>query len=135
MPAAVRIVEADSIFSFLAEPQRLVQTDADCIEPWVTRSFVGKVENYIHLFERAECGFWVQEIDEGDDGKVCHGENDPGAVPDVGEGNRCNDDDTAKLLAEVTQIIWHTDRELIIQLPKVLRAFAGPRILNGTIST
>jgi hypothetical protein len=68
MPAAINVLEV-GVLAALAEPERLVQADFDGVEPG------------------------VKEVDEGDDGEVCGGEDDPGAVADVAEGDGRDEDD------------------------------------------
>jgi hypothetical protein len=51
VPATVDIVEANAAFAVLAEPERLMQADMDCVQPWVARRFVGEEENDIDFFE------------------------------------------------------------------------------------
>lgn len=135
MPATVSVVEADTIPALLAEPQRFVQTDADGIEPGVAGCFVCKYKDNVDFLERAEGGFWVEEVHKRDDGKVCDSEDDPGAVANVSEGNWRDEHDARWRLADALLSELLTYVELISQLPSVLSAFAGPRILKGTIST
>jgi hypothetical protein len=92
MPAAINVLEV-GVLAALAEPERLVQADFDGVEPGVSRGFVGEEEDDVDFFEGAESGFGVKEVDEGDDGEVCGGEDDPGAVADVAEGDGRNEDD------------------------------------------
>jgi hypothetical protein len=92
MPAAINVLEV-GVLAALAEPERLVQADFDGVEPGVSRGFVGEEEDDVDFFEGAESGFGVKEVDEGDDGEVCGGEDDPGAVADVAEGDGRDEDD------------------------------------------
>ena len=85
MPAAVRIVESESVFPFLAKPKRLMQTNFHSIKPRISWCFVGEEEDNIDFFEGAECGFGVEEVYERDYGEVCRCEDNPGAVANVGE--------------------------------------------------
>lgn len=99
MPAAVGVVEADAVLALFAEPERLVHADFNSVEPWVSGGFVGEEEDDVDFFEGAESGFGVEEVDERDDGEICRGEDDPGAIADVGEGDGSDDDNSVSLLA------------------------------------
>lgn len=95
MPAAVRVVEANSVLALFAKPQWFVHADPDSLEPRVARSFISKEEDDIDLFEGAESRFGVKEVDKGYDSEICYGKYDPGAIANVGEGDRGDDDDTS----------------------------------------
>jgi hypothetical protein len=49
MPTAVCVVKTN--LASLAEPEWLVKADADGVEPWVTRRFIGKEKDYVDFFE------------------------------------------------------------------------------------
>lgn len=100
MPGTVGVLEA-SVFASLAEPERLVETDLDGVEPGIAWLFVGEKEDDVDFFQRAECGFGIEEVDERDDGKVCACEDDPGAVPDVHECDGRDEDDAVMALAYI----------------------------------
>lgn len=78
MPATIRIVKGR--LASLPEPQRFDFTDLDCIQPGVSRSIISKLKDYVDFFERAECGFRVEEVNERYNGEVGSGEDDPCVV-------------------------------------------------------
>lgn len=47
------------------------------------------VEDFVHFFEGAVGGFWVEEVDAGDDEGVDYSEDDVGLVADCVEGDGC----------------------------------------------
>ena len=94
VPAAVCIVEADTVLPLLAEPEWLVKTDADCVEPWVAGRLVGEIENDINLLKRPEGCLWIEEIYKRNDSKIGCCEYDPGAITYIGEGDRGDDNNT-----------------------------------------
>ena len=99
MPGAVLILEVLALLATLAKPQRLVLADSYNIEPGVAGLLISKREDDINLFKRTEGGFWVEEVNERNDGKVCRGKDDPGAVADVGEGDRGDENNAVQILA------------------------------------
>jgi hypothetical protein len=137
VPAAICIVEVHTIFSLLAKPERFVQADTYSVEPRVSRCFVSEEEYNVNFFKGAECGLRKEEVYERNDGEVSGGEDDPGTIADVGERDRGDEDDAVISLVNVAslKILRGIYTKLISQLPIVLIALAGPRILNGTIST
>ena len=96
MPRAILILEIFTLFATLAEPKRFVLADSHHTEPRVTRLVISKSEDDIHLLERSERSLGVEEVDDGDDGKICCSEYDPGAVADVVECDWCDENDTVR---------------------------------------
>lgn len=81
MPGAVCIVEVETFLGvFLAEPQGFTLRDLDGCEPGVAGRIVCELEYDINFFQRPECGFRVEEVDEWNDCEVCSGEDDPCAI-------------------------------------------------------
>lgn len=60
MLVCLRVV--DEQFSVLAIPTRLVARNPD-----EGPDGFGLVEDSVHFFEGAVCGFWVEEVDDGED--------------------------------------------------------------------
>lgn len=50
MPRAVLILEIRTLFTTLAEPERLILTDSYGVEPGITGFFISKCENNVDLF-------------------------------------------------------------------------------------
>lgn len=78
-----------------------MKADTHGIEPRIPRCFVGEEENDVHFFKRAEGGFGVEPVYEGNDGQVGDSEDDPGAISDVGECNWGYKDDAVRQLVLV----------------------------------
>lgn len=96
MPRAVLILEVQTLLATLPEPEWLVLADSYNIEPRVARFVVSKCEDNVDLLERAECGLWVEEVNDRNDGEICRSKDDPGAVANVVECNRSNEHNTVK---------------------------------------
>jgi hypothetical protein len=102
MPRAVSVVEVQALLGvLLAEPQRFGLRDLHGGEPGVSGRVVGELEDDVDFFEGAESGFGVEEVDEGQDGEVCGGEDDPGAVGNALECYGGYEDDTVLMLVFV----------------------------------
>jgi hypothetical protein len=99
VPAAVGVVETNSILAVFAEPQRLLHANPDSIEPWVAGSFTSKKKDDIDFFEGAESRFGVQEVDEWDYREIRYSKDDPCAIANVGKCYRSDDNDTGSELA------------------------------------
>lgn len=138
VPRAVSVVEIESLLRvLLSEPERLALRKANGGEPRVAGRIVRKLEDDIDLLERAEGSLRVEEVDQGDDGEVCDGEDDPCTIGNALECDRGDEDDTVSMLVAQlmrwTRIVTYT--KLSNQLALVERPLAGPRIRSGTIST
>jgi len=94
VPRAVSVVEVESLLGvLLSEPERLALRKANGGEPRVAGRIVRKLEDDIDLLERAEGGFRVEEVNQGDDGEVCDGEDDPCTIGNALECDRGDEDD------------------------------------------
>lgn len=91
-------MEVEAFLATLAEPKWLVLANFHHVQPGVAGFFIGECENNVDLLEGAERSLWIEEVDERNDSEVCGGEDNPGAVTDVGKRDWGNEDDTDVLL-------------------------------------
>jgi hypothetical protein len=85
--------------------------DLHCCEPGVSWRVFGELEYHVYFFEGTEGSFRIEEVDEGKDGEVCGGEDDPGAVGDALEGYGRDEDDATQMLVSHTPGVGMRENE------------------------